>query len=683
MKTIKRTAYTTITLLLLSSLATGAEIRFGLADGRCTLRATAEPDIGNWNETSLGSDGGRATSSGGYEISLERTLRHGHAVWQVKLTREDGQRFRVRDWSYESRTPLGQVATVFDTQAHTSDSIFRQAPQIDAAIDVRPNRGIPFMIACDHYGNNAMAVGAMDQTGTYRITGRRVDQEYGITIERREYPGDGWFTGDAFEDALFLSTEPAFWFDTAREFTGAVDRFAGYMRRPIHAKANEPYYSTWYAFANKIDQNLVLEQARLAREIGCGNFLIFIGWSECEDWFSSENAWGDYAPCEPKFADFAGMIRQMQQDLEMAVEVWVAPTWIGESSRSFESMKDYRSKWPGGGYDRNLDPRSPAARTHIRERFAALARNYGLDGFYVDFADTLWNRNEADHPMQPAHFGSAYEMFLSEMFDGFTSVQERPVAEYRVPFANLLSKRYATVFNTTYTDGDWNKSRLIAMGNRPFSNGVITRCDPLLWGDHEFDDRDAVGKAISAMIMLGPPGVSMDLVKLKADQRERLGRWFAFYREHRENLTQGEFRPFGEEYQYPEMMIHRGETAYAWISRWETGTIPLPEGTRHAFLFTALPVDVSFIARIHPHRVTGLEPGRYRARWFDSSMESHDGWFEMRIEPAKPEDPGHAGGGLPPLRTPRENWDFHPGEEGVPSLDVRRGGFLELQWLGK
>ena len=67
---------------------------------------------------------------------------------------------------------------------------------------------------------------------------------------------------------------------------------------------------------------------------------------------------------------------------------------------------------------------------------------------------------------------------------------------------------------------------------------------------------------------------------------------------------------------------------------------------------------------------------RARARWFDSSLECHDGEFEVTVRPPEP-DPADT-----PLRTPRENWDFDPQAEGVPSLDVRRGGFLELEWAG-
>ncbi len=653
------------------------ELTFVEGEAQGTITLVTEPSAGQWDVEKPIRPGQRVASSKGYELRLERDANEGHAVWTMHLSREDGAEFRVKNLGYACRTALGRVATVFDTQSSSEDSLFRQAPELDAAIEVRPNRGIPFMMGCDHYGNNAMAIGAMDQTGTYRITGRRIDGDYGISIVRREYEGDRWFTGTAFTDAVFISTQPSSWYATARGFADRVDAAADYASLTPHPKADLPYYSTWYALGDKIDQSSILAQAELASEMGCGNFLIFIGWSVCENWFSSENRWGDYTPCPSRFEDFAGMVRTIQDDLGMAVEVWVSPTWIGAGSESFADMAEHRSKWPDGGYDRNLDPRSPAAREHIRERFAFLAEEYGVDGIYVDFLDTLWNRNDADHPMQPRHFGSGLDAFLASMAEGFTSAQPKPIIEYRMPFANLLTKRYATVFTTTYTEGDWQRSRIIAMSRRAFSKGVINRCDPLVWTVDEMEDRDGVGKALSAMCLLGPPGISMDLTRMSPEERERVARWFRFFREHREKLVHGEFIPFGDEYHHPEMIVHHGNTAYAWISRWQTGHIPLPRGTTHAFLFTALPTDVSFISRIHPGHITGLVPGQYAARWFDSSMESHDGWFEIEIT-GKPR-PQSADA---PLRTPRENWDFHPGDEGVPSLDVRRGGFLELKRKG-
>lgn len=669
---------TILGVILCCPLLAAAEVRVAEGPVGIVLEVEAEPAVGQWSLTKAIRPDGSIQSTGGYVLSFVRTDQRGYPVWTAKMQRADGAEFRITQYAYECRIPLGKVAAVFDTQAHRDDTIFRQAPQIDVALDVRPNQGVPFMMACDHYGRNSMAVGPIDQAGTYRMTGRRIGEQYSIRFDRAEYAGDQWFTGKAFTDAVFVSAKSEFWFDAARAFADVVDAVAKYEPKPAPPKADLPFYSTWYAFGEHIDDAIIRAQGPLATKMGCGNFLIFIGWAQCENWFSSENEWGDYTACEPRFPQFAELVRYLQKECDLAVEVWVAPTWIGAKSKAFEAMQDHRSKWPDGGYDRNLDPRSPEVRKHIRAKFAELAKDYGLDGFYVDFADTLQNRNAATHVMEPRHFGSAYEMFLADVYAGFALVNEQPLAEYRVPFTNLLSKRYASVFNTTYTDGDWNRSRLLAITMRPFSRGVITRADPLVWTPAQLDHRDNMGKSLSAMMLLGPPGISMDLTKLNEEQRDRIGKWLKFYADHREDIVGGEFRSFGEEFHYPEMLVHRDHTAYAWVSRWQTGRIPLSEGTRHAFIFTALPEDVSFIARIDLTQVTGLVPGEYRARWVDSSMESHDGWFDLTYRPTPA--PWTPGGKPAPLRSARENWDFVPDvAAGRPSLDIRRGGFLELE----
>jgi hypothetical protein len=640
---------------------------------RCDLRLTAVPAVGDWEVIGPLAPGAQAASTGGYRLDLKRQQADGHARWTVELTRPDGERFRLVDYAYTCRTELGRVGSVFDTRLPERPSVFRQPPQIDVALDIRPNAGIPFMMACDHYGNNRMAVGPIDQTGTYRITGRRDGEDYAITIERNEYAGDGWFTGTSFRDALFVSRQNDFWFDAARAYADAVDDANGYAPRPIPESARRPYYSTWYAFADKIDERIVWDNAVLAREMGIGTFLVFIGWSECESWFSSTNAWGDYTACSSRFSDFPGLIKRIHDELGMAVQVWVAPTWIGEGSESFEQVESYRSKWPEDGYDRNLDPRSPQARAHIRKMFARLARDTGVDGFWGDFLDTVFNRNDAPHERAPALFGAGLSAFTEACYEGFESQHREPIVEYRIPFANLLSKHHASVFTTTYCEHRWDRNRLLAVAHRPFNDGVVSRCDPLSWTDEEFRDRDFVGKTLSAVMMCGPPGISMDLTKMDEGRRKNLKDWFAFYEANREHLTKGRLRPFGREYHYPEMMVSSGTTSYAWISRWETDRIPFPEGTRRAFIFTCLPKDESFIARLDITHVTGLVPGRYRARWYNSTLESHDGAFELTIQPAPPAS--HV-----LLKTPRENWDFAP-DENRPSLDVRRGGYLELELI--
>lgn len=667
-----------LTALWMSGAAWAAPVQFVEGQSRCEVRLTAEPPIGRWQGEAVLRSGDEIVSSGGYRLTLQRSGHDGHATWNVGLRRDDGEVFRIQDHAYEVRTPLGRVASVFDTQVgEEARSIFRQSPQIDVVLEVRPNRGIPFIMACDHYGNNSLAVGPIDQTGTYRITGRRDGGDYAVTVERDEY-GDEWFSGVELNDAVFISTQESFWYDAARGFAQVVDAATGYSPRPIPEHAERPYYSTWYAFGEDINQQTVWDNAVIASEIGIGNFLIFIGWSVCEDWFSSDNTWGDYTPCTPRFADFAGMVKRMQDELGLAVQVWVAPSWIGTSSKSFETMEHFRSKWPEGGYDRNLDPRSPEARRHIRERFASLAREQGVDGFWVDFLDTLYNRNDAPHEKDPNHFGTAYAEFIKAYYEGFASARPEPLVEYRIPFANLVSKHHASVFTTTYTDKNWDRNRLLNIVQRPFNDGVLAKTDPLVWTPQQFDHRDFVGQTLSAMMLCGPPGISMDLTKLNEERRRNLKDWFGFYEKHRANLRQGEFRPFGHEYHRPEMMVSHGDTSYAWVSRFETREIPFPEGTRRAYIFIALPMDESFIARIDNTRLTGLVPGRYHAQWYNSVLKKYPYddppmEFTVRARTRTKDDER--------LVSPREVWDFHPDDERPLGVGVRRGGYLEISLI--
>ena len=563
-------------------VAAAPSFRAGSAD--CTIEIASEPPIGEWRAETA-DEAGIHQSSGGYLLSMETRRATDREYQVVRLNRVDKQSFRITEYAYTCRIELGRVATVFDTQVPAGPSIFRQAPQLNAVIDVRPNAGIPFMMACDHLGRSSLAVGAIDQTGTYRIAGRPHNNEYVIRLERREYGLEG-FTGTQFEDGLYASTDSTFWFDAARAYADVVDAVSDYKPRPVPGFAYQPYYSTWYAFSDHIDERVVWDNAAIARDMGVGNFLIFIGWGACEDWFSDTNTWGDYTPCASRFKDLAALIARMQGELGLHVQIWAAPTWIGSSSSSFARMKDFRSKWPDGGYDRNLDPRSPQAREHIRERLATLAREQGVDGVYFDFLDTLYNRNDAAHAKDPAHFGTAYAAFLRACHDGFAAVRPDPMVELRLPFANLLGKHHASLFNTTYSEKDWERNRLLAVMLRPFARGVATRCDPLMITPQQMENRDEIGRMLSAVILCGPPGISMDLTKLEPGRRKQLAAWLSFYRRHAENLARGEFRPFGREYHYPEMMVTHGTTAYARVSRWETDEIPFPSGTRHAFLFT-------------------------------------------------------------------------------------------------
>lgn len=656
-----------------ATIATAAAPRWEAGNAACSLSIEAEPAIGTWQADSAPGDAHAFTSSGGYALTIKPTERNGKTAWLSQLRRTDGASFRVTQHAYECSVPLAHIATLFSTSVPYGPSVFRQAPQIDIAIDVRPNAGVPFLMACDYEGRSSLAFGPMDQAGTYRMTGRVLGDRYVMRAERREF-GRDWFEGLQLGDGVYVSTQPTFWFDAAREYADTVDAWDDYKPHPIPASAYEPFYSTWYGLGDDINTQIIRDNAVLARDMGMGNFLIFIGWATCEDWFNENSRWGDYTPCKERFEDFAALVKHLQDELGLKVQVWAAPTWIGKKSESFETMQNLRSKWPGGGYDRNLDPRNPRVREHIRERFAHLAKAYGIDGVYMDFLDTIYNRNDCEHAQDPRHFGTAYGDFLAACYAGLASANADATVEYRIPFANLLSKHHANVFTTTYVQGDYQRNVELAIALRPFARGVMLRPDALAFEREQLESRDEVGRIMSATLLCGPPGLSMDLTRLEDGRREHLSRWLGFYRDHAKYLSQGEFRPYGREYQAPEIMVTCGERSYARVSRWETGEIPFPKGTKHAFIFTCLPVDVSFIARVDLTRVTGLVPGKYRARWYDSSLESHDGDFQLTVKdnPPRPSDA--------PVLSPREFWDFHPDED-RPSLDIRRGGFLELQLI--
>lgn len=670
----RRVAMSCGILLTLSLTRTSwGEPALTFSDGavQTSIEIAADPAIGEWQASHGSPEELQTRSTGGYIARLVRSERDRHACWTLEVRRENDAPFRIRTYSWQSRVPLAGVVAIFDTQVPEGPSLFRQAPQIDVALGVRPNAGIPFIMACDHYGRSSLAFGPMDQTGTYRLSGRRDGEHYVITASRNEYDGDQWFTGTLLRDRFFISTAKAFWFDAARAYADRVDEASGYQPRRVPPSALKPWYSTWYAFGEHINEQIVWENAQIAARTGIGNYVVFIGWSQCKDWFSSENTWGDYTPCTPKFPDLAGLIRRMQQELGLSVHLWTAPTWIGTGSESFAKMKDFRSKWPDGGYDRNLDPRSPAARQHIQDRFAAMARQLGADGYYVDFLDTVYSRNDAEHEKNPILFGPAMDLYLQACYDGFSEAHNSPVTQFRQPFANLLTKHHASVFTTTYTDHRWDRNRMLAISHRPFSKGVAFTCDPLTWTREEFEDRDFVGKTLSAVMMCGPPGISMDLTKISEDRLAQLRAWFAFYAAHRDTITAGELRPFGEEFQYPEMVVAREGTALAWVSRFETGEIPLPNGTRHAIIFTNLPREESFIARVDLTAIKGLVPGTYEARRFNSSLEAHDAPIKITVKPGSTDT-------SPRVKTPRENWDWAP-DENRPSLDIARGGFWEFK----
>lgn len=436
------------------------------------------------------------------------------------------------------------------------------------------NHEAPFIQLTDKTGDNRVAVGWTAADRSTSLKGAAAGDRYVLTLSRRD---DVPFAGETLEDSLFVNTESEPWWPVVRSYAKTFDALNGRRHAEAPSWATEPVFCTWYCYLDHIDQEGVLKIARKCKEIGLTTLLIDAGWDCRPDGGYGDfkdGILGDFTAMPDRFPDLPGAIKQIHE-MGMRVELWSAPFWQGKQSRAYrETTHDWHAV-TSEGEDHSLCPRYIGTRDFLKKRFAWVARTYGIDGMWLDAADSVPGACMAKHEHVSGPMGAAFVDCLAAIHEGLRSVNPEAVTEARVLHANIHSKRALDVVQPSDAPESFEVLRLAAIHMRAWAYDVVLKNDPMFWKKDA--DAATVGKFLATMVCNGVPALSVDFLTAPEQQCRQVGGWLKFYRQHKETLLHGEFRLFGAEYGIPDMMLVGENEAVVYIRNPATREVALPK----------------------------------------------------------------------------------------------------------
>ena len=170
-----------------------------------------------------------------------------------------------------------------------------------------------------------------------------------------------------------------YWWESVRAASDFMASFYPSHRLPDFAF--DPVFSSWYSFQRGIFDDKVLEQCRMAYDLGCRTVFLDDGWQTTpgvEDYSCA----GDWAPNGDKFPDMKGFVDKVHA-IGMRAVLWIAPGMCGSASKLNKLFGD--RKLPCGF----LDPRFPEVRARMADDVCRVAKIYGFDGLKIDFIDSF------------------------------------------------------------------------------------------------------------------------------------------------------------------------------------------------------------------------------------------------------------------------------------------------------
>lgn len=524
------------------------------------------PKAGEWQKV-----GENRYIAGDYILQLEREIKEGRQILTFSLRRNGGKAFIINSYGFTTDIPISEVHRVYPLSIWDNPGLPWWVEHSTAS-----TRGIPCIMLLRRDGENKFTIGFGDQVyesqikgnlvfrgeGTYHLEGRKLFLD-STKLEVQEY-----------KDAFYISIAPLYWFDVARDYSSFVDSFTGYEPNPIPNWAYEPVYCSWYPYEDNINEKIIWENAKIAKEVGIGTFLIDAGWNtEREgEWHWIDGGYGDYIPCRSKFPDFKRLIERMKKELGLKVEVWLAPFWLGSESGAYKKgLGIARCKVREGDKivdNINLCPQNPQTLKRMEEITRYLFGELGVDGIWVDFVDSLPWECSADHEHIFPTIGEGASACLERIYKTAVSIRPDAVIEYRIFHGNLCNKRFLNVLETTDTPHNYDDNRRFGVYVRSFARGVVVKTDPTMWSPKCLPQE--VAKHCATMIMGGVPAFSLDFPSLPQSHLRILSAYLSFYKKHREALLKGDFHPLVTSPSFPVNIIE-GKESFLYI-----GQVPLP-----------------------------------------------------------------------------------------------------------
>jgi alpha-galactosidase len=452
--------------------------------------------------------------------------------------------------SLSFRYPLDEVHGLWMPDHGGASTFDRSLAPPWGSVRISATRGAPVCCAFTQSGVNRLTYAWSDASSALRLETVVVEEtaELGCAIRLFDPPAPPL---ERYEAALRIDTRPLPYYealDAVQEWWATMPE---YTPAPVPAVAREPVYSTWYSFHLGIDAEIVEEQCRLAKALGCASVIVDDGW-QTETVDRGYTSCGDWRPAPTKFPDLRDHVRRVQA-MGLAYILWFALPFVGERSERWHEVRDRLLSFEPSDWEGRwgvLDPRFPDVREHIASTYERAVREWGLDGLKLDFVDELHLR-EGDRFGQDRDIDSlplAAERLLEELVERSRAINPDLAVEFRQTSTGPVMRRFATMFRALDCPGDALENRVRTLTLRLLAGATPVHSDMLTWSPS-----DGVESAAAQLlnVLFAVPQISVRLDRIPEDHRRMLRFWLAFWREHRPALLDGRLRPLKPELNYP------------------------------------------------------------------------------------------------------------------------------------
>ncbi len=342
-----------------------------------------------------------------------------------------------------------------------------------------------------------------------------------------------------FKTQIRLDSRAIHFSETIRDVSKWWETFENLKPTHVPAIAKMPLYSTWYQFHQDLDCNLLLEECKLAYDLGYKAVIIDDGW-QTNDNNRGYDYTGDWKPDRiPNMKEYISDIHKTG----MKAALWYSVPFCGKKSEAYKKFKgkflteDHR--WAPV-----FDPRYPEVREYLINIYTNALKDWNLDGFKLDFIDDF--RLYKDTPIQKengrdyASINAAVDRLLTDVANALQAINPNVFIEFRQKYTGPAMRKYGNMFRAFDCPGDATMNRVRIADIKMLCGNTAVHSDMVTW--HK-DEPLEIASLQLINTFFGVPQLSIFLSKASVEEKKMIAFYTKYWNENADIFMNGNFIP--------------------------------------------------------------------------------------------------------------------------------------------
>ncbi len=417
----------------------------------------------------------------------------------------------------------------------------------------RAASSMPVMTVLDASGNNRITLAVSDYKTPITIQAG-VNEESCRLVFKIEFFTQLVNKIEAYEAIIRIDQRRLPYYQCIGDVQKGWDTATGPRKVAVPETARLPVYSTWYSFHQALDVDAIIDECRLAKELGIDSIIVDDGWQTV----NNERGYaycGDWEHAPEKVGDMRRFVDRVHET-GLKFILWFSVPFVGIHSKAVARF-DGKFLRNDDSDIKKLDPRFPEVREFLVDLYKSRVVAYDLDGLKLDFIDAFGLSPDSNQPNPARDYDSledAIERLLEETTSALLSIKPDLCIEFRQGYVGPLMRKFGNMLRVTDCPVDALRNRVGVIDLRLTSGNTPVHSDMLMW--HAGESIEDAARQITATLF-GVPQISVLLGKLPEAHLKMIRFYLRFWLANRDVLLDGELIPLAPEQNYPVVSARR------------------------------------------------------------------------------------------------------------------------------